>query len=181
VDACPRDPVLRLAALLCEARPRDTQSSSADEAVAETICQRLRVSNADRGRVATLVRHRAIDPNTLASDAALRRWLARVGRASAGDVLELSRADAAASNSAGSLEAVEALGDRARALLDAQTPLSVRELSIGGHELVQELRLEPGPIVGRTLGQLLELVLDEPGLNTPKRLLDAAKRLVGEA
>ena len=56
-------------------------------------------------------------------------------------------------------------------------PISVKMLKIGGNDLMQELGVEPGPKIGAILDVLLGEVLDDPGRNTKKYLLERAKEL----
>jgi hypothetical protein len=53
----------------------------------------------------------------------------------------------------------------------------VKDLAVGGDDLMSALGLSPGPLLGRLLALLLDRVLDEPSLNTPETLL----RLASEA
>jgi tRNA nucleotidyltransferase (CCA-adding enzyme) len=177
VDACARDPALRLAALLSEvSAPLPTQPAAA---VADTVARRLRVSNADRERVTAIVRQHGIDTSALRDDRVLRRWLAAIGRDRVEDVLGVARADAVAKRSSAELDAVAELTLRARTALAAGTVLSVRELCIGGRDLMDELGLTAGPALGQLLGRLFDLVLDRPELNTRDALLERAKELAG--
>ncbi|MGH9857466.1 MAG: HD domain-containing protein, partial [Acidobacteriota bacterium] len=59
----------------------------------------------------------------------------------------------------------------------AQEPISVGQLAISGHDVMQELAVEPGPIIGGILNALLAEVLDNPKNNTRDYLLTRAKEL----
>jgi hypothetical protein len=48
------------------------------------------------------------------------------------------------------------------------------QLAIGGHDLIAA-GMPPGPALGAVLDRLLELVLDEPALNTRDTLLQRAR------
>ncbi|HKM42617.1 MAG TPA: hypothetical protein VJZ70_01330, partial [Limnochordia bacterium] len=48
--------------------------------------------------------------------------------------------------------------------------LSVDDLSIDGHVLVEAFDLRPGPIIGDILRHLLEQVLEDPSLNHSSQL-----------
>jgi hypothetical protein len=45
---------------------------------------------------------------------------------------------------------------------------------------MERLGIGPGPAVGAVLAELLEAVLDDPGLNERERLLEIAERLYRE-
>jgi tRNA nucleotidyltransferase (CCA-adding enzyme) len=57
----------------------------------------------------------------------------------------------------------------------ATNPLSARQLVVRGDDLVAELGIRPGPIIGRLLDRLLEAVLDDPRRNERETLLELAR------
>jgi tRNA nucleotidyltransferase (CCA-adding enzyme) len=136
--------------------------------------------------VARLVRNHmyAADPGLEAKS--LRRFARRVGP----DLLErqflLRAADIVGSGLPKRGDDNERFEARVRDVLAERPPLSVRDLAIGGDEviavLVESGVLPPGsrggPEVGRVLGRLLEAVLDAPEANTREELLTRAKTLV---
>jgi poly(A) polymerase len=125
VEAAMPDPLRRLAALV-----------EADADGVEGMAERLRLSNAQRDRLAGLAPPRPIDP--AADDRAQRRSLARLGGARFRDVALLAAAD-------GALERTRL--DRLLALADAWQP---PRFPLSGHD-VTALGLAPGPRVGRLL------------------------------
>ena len=72
--------------------------------------------------------------------------------------------------------AARSLHGQVHALITPETPLSVRELAIGGRDLMEEVGVPKGPALGRALEALLELVLDDPATNTRAALLAEAQR-----
>ena len=83
------------------------------------------------------------------------------GRALAFALVDLKRADALAKAPACRGYAVEldAMAARVRAEAAAGCPLTVRELPVGGGDVIRERGLEPGPGVGLVLDALLAAVL----------------------
>src|SRR3989344_815674 len=57
-------------------------------------------------------------------------------------------------------------------------PTDVSMLKINGNDLITELHLKPGPIIGKILHILLEICLEEPQMNTREDLLSKARELV---
>ena len=53
-------------------------------------------------------------------------------------------------------------------------PLSVKDLAVNGRDLIRA-GIAPGPGLGQKLSQLLDLVLEEPELNTREQLLEKIK------
>ena len=92
MDACQADPVLRIAALLHDVgKPRTRAWSDKTNdwtfydhdrvgaEIAEPIAARLRFSNDERARIVALVRYHLFHYSDEWTDAAVRRWIRRVG------------------------------------------------------------------------------------------------------
>ncbi len=193
LDHCPPRPLVRLAALLHDVAKPQTRSFSEKTNdytfyeheregahVAEQILRRLRFSNEERSHVVHLVRHHLVVYDESWSDAAVRRWLQRVTPDHVEDVLALNRADILAKGREVSdeLARCDALRTRLEAVVAAGAALTVRDLAINGHDLRQELDVEPGPVMGQVLKQLLDEVTEHPELNDRQELLARARHLV---
>jgi tRNA nucleotidyltransferase (CCA-adding enzyme) len=57
----------------------------------------------------------------------------------------------------------------------ATSPLHAGQLAVRGDDLIRELGVRPGPIVGQLLAELMETVLDDPSANERETLLDMAR------
>jgi tRNA nucleotidyltransferase (CCA-adding enzyme) len=195
MDACAGDPVLRIAALLHDVgKPRSRAFSDKTKdytfydhdrigaEIAEPICQRLRFSNDERQRIVTLVRHHLFHYDAW-SDAAVRRWIRRVGKERIEDLFLLNEADLR-----GKAEVVEdaifanlfAMKAHVAKVLEEGAALSTRDLAIDGHVVMKELALKPGRIIGEVLEGLLEEVIADPAANTREHLLQRARSLVSQ-
>jgi hypothetical protein len=112
------------------------------------------------------------------TDAAVRRFIRRVGSDLLDDLFALRLADNAASGARepphGGLAELRA---RIEAALLAD-PLHQGQLAIDGSDLQVELGLAPSPLIGDLLRGLLEAVLDDPSLNRRDQLLDLARQWV---
>ncbi len=184
VDRAPAGrPRVRLAALLHDvAKPR-TRALRAGEAtfydhdklgaeMTDTMLRRLRLPNADRLAVVGLVRHHLFMYGEEWSDAAVRRFIRRVGEDLIPDLFALRRADAAASGRvSGGANGLDTLAARVCRLLAAREAELPERLALSGGEVMAALGLEPGPEVGKWLAVLREAVLDDPGCNTCEQLL----------
>ena len=183
VDAlAPDDEVLRLAGLLHDLGKATTLSNGhfigheqegAD--LADAVLRRLRIPRSDATRITRLVRQHMFDYQPAWTDAAVRRFIPRVGPDLLEDLFALRAADNRASGAtepeAGGLAELRA---RVSGVL-AGDPLHHRDLAVDGHDLTAELGLAPGPEVGRLLQRLLEAVIEEPGLNTRETLIGLAR------
>lgn len=171
VDACRPDFCLRMAALLFPLR-------AAREAN-DGWLQRYRFSTQERERIVRMLAHAAPPGSDDFDDAEVRRYARRVGRAALDEVAELGEivttADVGRDPSAA--EAARRLRGRLGALITAETPLAVRDLAIGGRELMAEVGIEKGPRLGVVLEALLERALVDPRINTRAALLTEARTL----
>jgi len=148
------------------------------EKMARAILVRLRWPNALIDSVCHLVREHMFHYTDDWSDAAVRRFLARVGEENLANVYCLRRADAYAT------AAVEPgpafllpLADRAEKILEEKQAFSLKDLAINGSDLI-EIGIKPGKTLGIILGELLETVLDDPAQNTRETLLAIAKKII---
>jgi tRNA nucleotidyltransferase (CCA-adding enzyme) len=193
LDHCPAEPVLRVAGLLHDiGKPRSRAFSEKTNdytfyeherigaELAEPLLMRLRFSNEQRVRVVALVRHHLICYDQSWSDSAVRRWIRRVSPELLEDLYRLNRADVLGKGTDASLdlERLAALEQRVANVLSAGAAITVRELAIDGHDLMQELGLAPGPRIGSVLRELLEEVIENPEQNERELLLARAAQLL---
>ncbi|MGA2449346.1 MAG: HD domain-containing protein [Polyangiaceae bacterium] len=190
VDACPGDPILRLAALLHDVGKPATRAWSEKTSdytfydhdrvgaeIAESICGRLKLSNDERARVVQLVRHHLFHYDADWSDAAVRRWMRRVGVERIDDLYVLNEADVRAKgrDCTADLAALADLRDHVARVSAAGAALSTRDLAVDGRDLMRELGLAPGRLIGELLGLLLEDVVSDPAANGKERLIALAR------
>jgi tRNA nucleotidyltransferase (CCA-adding enzyme) len=195
LDECPPLPVLRVAGLLHDVgKPRSRAFSEKNQdytfyehdrigaEISEPLLARLRFSNDERERIVALVRHHILCYDENWSDAAVRRWLRRVGPELADDLYALARADILAKGREVSqdLTRLDALKAHALRVVEAGAVLGVRDLAVDGTALMKELGLPPGRQIGDLLRALLDAVLESPGLNERALLIERAKSLLGE-
>jgi tRNA nucleotidyltransferase/poly(A) polymerase len=183
----PRDPILRLAGLLHDLGKATTLADGhfigherVGAELAEGLMQRLRFSREQTARVTHLVAEHMFAYTPEWTDAAVRRFIRRVGAGALPDLFALRRAD---NDASGAVEppaggSPELQARIARELNDA--PLEQRQLAVDGTDLMAELGLPPGPAVGRLLAGLFEAVIDEPARNRRDELLALARSLLDD-
>jgi len=186
-DALPAtDPVLRLAGLLHDLGKATTLEDGhffGHEVVgadlARGLMNRLRLGIAASSRVVHLVRQHMYAYEPAWTDAAVRRFIRRIGLDALDDLFALRAADHAAS---GVREPQTGGMDELRARIAAQrdAPMTAGQLAVDGHDLQRELGLSPGPGLGRVLDRLMEAVLDDPERNRRDALLNLARKTADE-
>jgi tRNA nucleotidyltransferase (CCA-adding enzyme) len=193
LDACTGDPILRVAALLHDVgkpRTRAWSDKTSDwtfytheqvgAEIAEPIASRLRFSNDEKDRIVALVRHHLFHYQSDWSDAAVRKWMKRVGPERIEDLYVLNEADVRGKgrDCSADLAALDALKAHVERVVAAGAAFSVRDLKVNGRDLMTELKMKPGPELGRVLDALLELVLADPSLNAREALLAKAQEIL---
>ncbi|MGH7558131.1 MAG: CCA tRNA nucleotidyltransferase [Gemmatimonadota bacterium] len=140
------------------------------------LMERLRFSNRETDRAVHLVAVHMDLPPAEASDAAVRRWIRRIGEENVWDLYRIHLADWWGNRLRAEDPPVPIVEvyRRARAVLKQDAALSVDDLAVGGEDLIA-LGLEPGPAFGRILETLLERVVEDPMLNRRETLLEIVR------
>jgi len=188
VDATPADrPVIRLAALVHDIGKPATLADGhfhhhdvVGARLADELLRRLRYPRTAAGEVTHLVRHHmfAVDPG--ATDAAIRRFIKRIGRTDLDALFALRRADDIGSGMDPDDPDVRAYRARIDAEIAAEAALDRYALAIDGTDLMRELELVPGPRLGRVIDGLVEAVIADPVLNERGSLLLLAQGMLAD-
>jgi putative nucleotidyltransferase with HDIG domain len=183
----PARPIVRLAALLHDIGKPATESpegypdhEKVGAEMAEAFMTRLRFPRSTVARVGHLVRNHMFSYEAVWSDAAVRRFINRIGPHALQELFELREADNVASGlppEAGLAELRRRVSDQ----LEANVALTLSDLAIDGDDLMRELRLAPGPRMGRILESLLDQVIADSSLNDRPTLLLLAQSMLDDA
>jgi tRNA nucleotidyltransferase (CCA-adding enzyme) len=184
-DAAPADkPRVRWAALLHDIGKPDTRVERGGDGtfynhqfvgaeLADRLLQRMRFPVDEREAIVHLVREHMFDYRGGWSDAGLRRWLRRVGEEAVADLFDLRIADMLGNGlKLGFPVYLEEMRARIEKILAESRALKVKDLAVGGRDVMEILGIPPGPAVREALEALLEEVLDDPARNTRERLLE---------
>jgi tRNA nucleotidyltransferase (CCA-adding enzyme) len=171
----------RLAALWHDAgKPfADGPPSHAEQSaeLADRAMRRLAYDNDTRLAVVHLVREHSYDEESDPTPRSARRFLARVGRHAAPDLLELRRCDRLG-RGVPSPEDELRLRDRFEELVAQEwgSPVTRAELAVTGDDLLAA-GLPGGPRLGQVLAALLAAVVEDPPRNTRDDLLQLAREV----
>ena len=187
-DNAPKEqPLIRLAALFHDiGKPRTkhikngTATFYNHQVVAvrmtKKIMKRLRFSNKEIEYVSHLVYQHMFGYTEEWTDAAVRRFIRKVGREYIEDLFELRLADWFGNGrNRGYPAYLNRLRKRIRTEIEKADAFDVKDLAITGYDVMELLELPPGPDVGDALDYLLQQVLDDPSLNDRNTLVDILK------
>lgn len=180
--------IVRLAALLHDvAKPQAKRGEGADATfynhdimgarAAARILERLRFDNETIEKTAHLIRHHMFVYDVGAvTEAGVRRLLARVGPENMEDLTALRVADRLGSGVPKAqpyrLRHFQYMVEKVQ-----HDPISAKMLKVNGHDLMDVLKIQPGPKIGAILDVLLAEVIEEPQKNDKDILLARAKEL----
>lgn len=189
VTEVPRDKVLRLTMLLHDiGKPQvhttDEQGidhfyrhEEAGAELAGRILRRLKFDNETLRRVKHLVRVHG-DCRDKLTPRAVRRAVYRIGEEAFPDYLQVRRADILAQDPAireEKLERLARLKAQYEEILEAKNCLSLKDLAVGGRDLI-EAGVPAGPGLGALLDEMLREVIENPEHNTREYLLELVKK-----
>lgn len=187
VDNVESTPVLRLTALLHDiAKPRvrikedgiwrfkGHEKASAE--LGEKIMKRLKFSNQMIAEVTHLIESHLIGYNPQWTDAAVRRFIKRVGTDHMENLLAFRRADILAHGKQNSnQDLLFELDQRIQQQLASSPPIQLSDLAIDGNDIMSVTGLSPGPAVGKILNHLNSIVLEHPQWNQKEKLMEILK------
>lgn len=186
---CPsKDWRVRLASLLHDiAKPQTKKIIGGDATfynhdivgskVAKKIAERLKLSNDDSEKVVNLVRNHMFYYNVgEVTESSVRRLIVKVGEENLKDLIDLRIADRLGSGVPKAkpykLRHLEYMMEKVRT-----DPISVKMLKVNGTDLMEILKIEPGPKIGAILDVLLSEVIEEPSLNSKEYLMKRSGEL----
>lgn len=155
------DKVLRIAMLF---------NNAVDQEIVKTVLKRLKFDNNTLNKVVKLVRFYDFDIEI--SGNAVRHAVNMIGEELFPYYLELRRADVLArtENEMEEIEKLEEIEKIYQEVIEKGQCVSLKMLAVSGKDLILA-GMKPGKEIGDKLVELLEIVLDNPELNTKKELL----------
>lgn len=187
---CPsKDPIVRFATLLHDIGKPSVAGTDEQGLVifhnheiigsrmVRDICDRLHFSKKDREKVVTLVRWHMYTVDAKITDAAVRRFIRRVGVANIRDMVDLRIGDRLGSGTAKAESwRLKLFKKRIEEQLKP-APFSINDMAIDGNDVMKELNIKPGLKVGKILQKLFEEVDEDLSKNNRGYLLKRIKEL----
>jgi tRNA nucleotidyltransferase/poly(A) polymerase len=149
----------------------------------EKIFNRFRFTKEETQRAIGLVSMHMRSIDSLTTDKAIRRFLNRLSELKVDwkDWIRLKIADKKGNLNQSRpvtkdyIKSICLKIHKAKKSMNGKSSFKVIDLAINGNDIMKELNLKPGPKVGEILKNLLNLVLDNPELNTKEKLIEIAK------
>jgi len=139
--------------------------------IVRIICDRLHFSKKDRDKIVNLIRWHMFTVDEKITDAAVRRFIRRVGVESVKDMMDLRIGD----RLGGGTQTAESWRLKLfKKRIEDQlkpAPFSINDLAIDGNDVMKELNIKPGPKVGQILQKLFEEVDEDLSKNNRDHLL----------
>ena len=187
---CPsNDPIVRLATLIHDLGKPKTYRVLSDGVItfynhevvstkiAGDVARRLRLSNKQFDLLTTLVRWHQFSVDERQTDAALRRFIKRVGKENLEHILALRIGDRLGG---GATETSWRLELYKKRLDEVQLqPFSVSDLKVNGYDVMKLYNIKPGPTIGKALDVLFAEVEDGKLPNEREALLSRLTELSG--
>jgi putative nucleotidyltransferase with HDIG domain len=145
--------------------------------LARSILKQYRYPNAITDAAIHLVEEHMFFYDDTWTDAAVRRFIIRVGEKNLEDIYALRRSDAYGTTGiAPPPDMLLPLIRRVGAVLAQRQAFSLKDLAVSGKDLIT-INIKPGPGMGIILNELLEAAVDDPALNNREKLLEIAASL----
>ncbi len=181
------DPIVRFATLIHDiGKPRVESTDDADlvifhnheiagARIARDLADRLRFSKKEQEKIVKLVRWHMFTVDERITDSAVRRFIRRVGVENVKDMMDLRVGD----RLGGGTQTAESwrlklFKNRLEEQL-APALFSINDLAIDGNDIMKELKMKPGPEIGKILQKLFEEVDEDLEKNNREYLLKRIK------
>jgi putative nucleotidyltransferase with HDIG domain len=182
-----KDPIVNLAILLHDVGKPSVARKQKDgiitfynhellgASIARNIAQRLKLSKKDEEKLVTLVRWHQFSVDEKQTEKAIRRFIKNVGKQNLEDMLVLRTADRLGGGAQETSWRMELFKKK---LIEVQKqPFLITDLKISGNDIMKELKINPGPLIGRFLNQLFEEVVEKKIKNEKELLLKRLKEI----
>ena len=146
------------------------------------ILSRLRFDNNTIKVISKLIEHHLVlNATVMPTKYEVKMLLNEVGVDNINLLFSLQRADInSLDNPRIFLEKVRYTENLVNEIINKNEPLTIKDLNISGGDLISNLNLKPGKILGDVLNHLLNIILENPDLNSKESLLTLAKSFLSK-
>jgi len=187
---CPsKDPLVRFATLLHDSgKPKVMDKDSegyvifhnhevAGAKIAAAICDRLKFSKKEKEKIVMLIRWHMFSVNENQTDAAVRRYIRKIGVDNVKDMMDLRVAD----RLGGGTQTAESwrlklFKEKVEKQLQP-APFSINDMAVDGNDVMKILNIKPGPVIGKILNELFAEVDEDLSKNGKNYLEKRIKEL----
>jgi tRNA nucleotidyltransferase (CCA-adding enzyme) len=142
--------------------------------IAWNLAKRMKLKREETKKLTTLVRWHMFSVSEFLTDAAIRRFIRRVGTDNIQDMMDVRIGDRLGSGCT-TAEGWR-LRDFKKRIVEVQKHIpSVTDLKVNGKDVMEVLKIAPGPIIGKILNELFEEIMDDPTKNEREYLVDRIK------
>ncbi len=187
LEACPsKDPITRFAALIHDIGKVKTYRKDPETEIitfynhevvgthqTKAIAERFKLSKKGSEKLVRLVQYHQFTVSEEQGDKAVRRFIREVGKEYVQDMLDVRTADRIGSGATPTSWRLELFKKRMEEV--QKEPFKVTDLKINGKDVMETLKINPGPKVGEILNSLFNEVIENKVKNERDALL---KRLV---
>jgi tRNA nucleotidyltransferase/poly(A) polymerase len=187
---CPsEDPIVRFATLLHDTgKPKVMAKDSeglvifhnhevAGARIAAAVCDRLKFSKKEKEKIVMLIRWHMFSVNENQTDATIRRFIRKIGVDNVKDMMDLRVAD----RLGGGTQTAESWRLKLfKEKIEEQlqpAPFSINDMAIDGNDIMQLLKIKPGPVIGKILNELFAEVDEDLSKNNKDYLEKRVKEL----
>jgi tRNA nucleotidyltransferase/poly(A) polymerase len=135
---------------------------------AKRIAERLKLPKKDQDKIFTLVRWHMFHYDPKMTDAAIRRFIRRVGLENIHDMISLRIGDRIGSGSKTTSWRLTELQKRIGEQL--YEPLSLKDMVVDGSDVMRILNIKPSRKIGEILNTLFEEIIDDSSRNNKEYL-----------
>lgn len=139
------------------------------------IADRFKLSKKDKEKLVTLVQHHQFTVSEVQTDKAVRRFIKNVGVDNLDDMIALRIGDRIGSGASETSWRFDLFKKRLEEV--QKEPFKVTDLKIDGNDVMKELKIKPGPEIGKILNTLFDEVAEKKLANEKKVLIEKLKTL----
>lgn len=154
--------------------------------ISRKIMTNLKFSNAQIDYVCHLIENHMFHYESSWSDAAVRRFIVKVGIENLDDLIDLRLADMYGKynkpirlHDSAACKLLLELSDRAKKLVAQNSALSLKDLKVNGNDLMA-IGIPAGKKMGNILNELFQTVIDDPAMNDKDKLLNLAQKIASQ-